>query len=63
MFPKCQVMICITGYDPKSIWHATLVSRQKEGKWFEGEEVGMDEEKRGEDEGPNLSSSHDQKIA
>lgn len=56
-------MICITGYDPKSIWHATLVSRQKEGKWFEGEEVGMDEEKRWEDEGPNLSSSHDQKIA
>lgn len=39
-------MICITGYDPKKIWHATLVSRQKKGKWLEGEEVGMDEEEK-----------------
>lgn len=41
---KCQVMICIAGYDPRKIWHATLVSRQKKGKWLEGEKVGMDEE-------------------
>lgn len=56
---KCQVMICITGYDPKKIWHATLVSRQKKGIWSGVEEVGMDEEKRGKGEGLKSSSSHD----
>lgn len=28
---KCQEMICISGYDPKKIRHATLVSGQKNG--------------------------------
>ena len=59
---KCQVMICIMGCDPKKIWHATLVSCQKKGEWLKMEEVGMDKEKRGEGEGPNLSNSHDQQI-
>jgi len=60
---KCQGVICIAGYDPKKIWHATLVSHQKKGKWLKKEEVGMDEEKRGKGEGPNLSGSHDRRIA
>lgn len=60
VFLKCHVMICIVGTDPKKIWHATLVSRQKKRKWGE---VGTDEEKRAKAEGSNLSSSHEQKIA
>lgn len=60
---KCQVMICIAGYDPEKIWHAPFVIGQKKGKWLGREEVRIDEEKKGKGEDPNLSSSHDQQIA